>query len=185
MAAGATGGHDGGMSEPADLRIRRATPSDAHAVAAIYNEGIAERRATFETETRRPRDVIGRLASSSHPALVAEHGTEVVGWAWIAPYSERAAYAGVGDCSVYVRARARGCGVGTRLTRDLATEAEQHGFHKLLGKLLTTNQASLRLVRRCGFREVGIHRAHGRLDGQWRDVLLVELLLGDAAAQPL
>jgi L-amino acid N-acyltransferase YncA len=168
------------MTEPPDLRVRRASPSDATVVVAIYNEGIAERQATFETMARRPRDVIGRLASSSHPALVAEDGGEVVGWAWITPDSEREAYAGVAECSVYVRAAARGRGVGTRLIHDLATEAERHGFHKLLGKLFTTNEASLRLVRRCGFREVGVHRAHGRLDGEWRDVLLVELLLGEA-----
>ena len=173
------------MSEPPGLRVRRASPADAAAVVAIYNEGIGHREATFETEMRRPRDVIGRLASSSYPALVAEHGGEVVGWAWIAPYSERAAYAGVADCSVYVRAAARGRGVGTRLIRDLAAAAEQHGFHKLVGKLFTTNQPSLHLVRRCDFREVGVHRAHGRLDGHWRDVLVVELLLGDAAGQPM
>jgi L-amino acid N-acyltransferase YncA len=181
MAAEASAGHDRGMTEPLDLRVRRASQSDAAAVVAIYNEGISERQATFESEARRPRDVIEKLASSSHPALVAEIGGEVAGWAWITPYSEREAYAGVAECSVYVRAAARGRGVGTRLTQDLATEAELQGFHKLLGKLLTTNQPSLRLVRRCGFREVGVHRAHGRLDGEWRDVLLVELLLGEAA----
>jgi phosphinothricin acetyltransferase len=185
MAGEASAGHDGGMTEPRGLHVRRASPSDAAAVVAIYNEGIAERRATFETEARRPRDVIGHLASSSHPALVAEDGGEVVGWAWIAPYSERDVYAGVADCSVYVRAAARGRGVGTRLTRDLATQAELQGFHKLLGKLFTTNEASVRLVRRCGFREVGVHRAHGRLDGEWRDLVLVERLLGDAARSAL
>jgi L-amino acid N-acyltransferase YncA len=185
MAAQASAGHDCHMTEPPNLRVRRASPSDAAAVVAIYNEGIAERRATFETEARRPRDVIGHLASSSHPALVAEDGDEVVGWAWIAPYSEREVYAGVADCSVYVRAAARGRGVGTRLTQDLASEAKRLGFHKLLGKLLTTNEASVRLVRRCGFREVGVHRAHGRLDGEWRDVVLVELLLGEAARSAL
>jgi phosphinothricin acetyltransferase len=169
------------MTGPPDLRVRRASPADAAAVVAIYNEGIAERQATFETVARRPRDVIGRLTSNSHPALVAEAGGEVVGWAWITPYSEREAYAGVAECSAYVRAAARGRGVGTRLIRDLAVEAERHDLHKLLGKLFTTNEASVRLVRRCGFREVGVHRAHGRLDGEWRDVLLVELLLGEAA----
>ena len=181
MVAEARAGQHRGMTEPPDLRVRRASRSDAGAVVAIYNEGIAERQATFETDARRPRDVIGRLASKSHPALVAEDGDEVVGWAWIAPYSEREAYAGVAECSVYVRAAARGRGAGTRLTQDLATEAELRGFHKLLGKLFTTNQASLRLVRRCGFREVGVHRSHGRLEGEWRDVVLVELLLGEAA----
>jgi L-amino acid N-acyltransferase YncA len=154
-------------------------------MAAIYNEGIAERQATFETEPRTADDVAPRLASHSHPALVADAGNEVLGWAWLTPYSDRPAYAGVAEASVYVRARARGRGIGTSLTEALAVEAERHGFHKLLGKLFTTNAASRRLVTRCGFREVGVHRAHGRLDGRWRDVLLVERLLGSARdAQP-
>ena len=181
MAPAADGRHDRRMPDTTGVRIRRASPQDAAAVVSIYNEGIAARESTFETEPRRPLDVIGRLASSSHPALVAERSGAVVGWAWIAPYSDRPAYAGVAECSVYVRAAARRRGVGTALIRDLAIEAELKGFHKLLGKLFTTNEASLRLVRRGGFREVGIHRCHGRLDGAWRDVLLVELLLGEAA----
>jgi L-amino acid N-acyltransferase YncA len=61
----------------------------------------------------------------------------------------------------------------------MAEEARAQGIHKLLGKIFMTNAASMRLVERCGFREVGTHRRHGRLDGEWRDVLLVELLLDD------
>ncbi len=173
-------GQNPGMTAP-ELLVRRASPADAAAVAGIYNEGIAERQSTFETEPRRPLDVIGRLASSSHPALVAVRADEVVGWAWLAPYSERRAYAGVAECSVYVRTAERRRGIGARLVGDLVVEAELQGFHKLLGKLFTSNAASIRLVRHCGFREVGVHRCHGRLEGEWRDVLLVELLLGDAA----
>jgi L-amino acid N-acyltransferase YncA len=173
------------MAGSADFRVRPARPSDAAAVASIYNQGIAERQATFETRPRGARDVAPRLASSSHPALVAELGDGVIGWAWLTPYSDRAAYAGVAEASLYVRTEARGRGVGTRLAEALATAAERRGFHKLLGKVFTTNAASVRLVRRCGFREVGVHRCHGRLDGEWRDVVLVERLLGPARkAQP-
>lgn len=105
----------------------------------------------------------------------------MVGSAWTSPYSDRPCYAGVAEASVYVTAEARGRGIGTALCEELAREAERRGLYKLLGKLFTTNAASLRLVRRCGFREVGLHRCHGRLEGEWRDVLLVERLLGDAA----
>ena len=69
-----------------------------------------------------------------------------------------------------------------RLAEALATEAEHNDFHKLLGKLFTDNIASIRLVERCGFSSVGMHRRHGRLDGEWRDVLVVERLLGPAPA---
>ena len=173
------------MADDGHITVRRARAGDGLAVAAIYNEGIAERQATFETEPRTADDVAPRLMSQSHPALVADAGDEIVGWAWLTPYSDRPAYGGVAEASVYVRTEARGRGIGTSLAEALAAEAERHGFHKLLGKLFTTNAASRRLVTRCGFREVGVHRAHGRLDGVWRDVVLVERLLGAAReAQP-
>ena len=173
------------MADDGHITVRRARAGDGLAVAAIYNEGIAERQATFETEPRTADDVAPHLMSQSHPALVADAGDEIVGWAWLTPYSDRPAYARVAEASVYVRTEARGRGIGTSLAEALAAEAERHGFHKLLGKLFTTNAVSLRLVTRCGFREVGVHRAHGRLDGVWRDVVLVERLLGAAReAQP-
>ena len=106
----------------------------------------------------------------------------MVGWARIAPYSTRPCYAGVGESSVYIAAPHRGAGIGTALAASLMAEAQRAGYYKLLGKLFTDNEASCRLVRRFGFRDVGVHLCHGRLDGQWRDVLLVELLLGEAAA---
>ncbi len=95
----------------------------------------------------------------------------------IPSYSPRPCYAGIGEASVYVAPEARGRGVGTALAETLAGEAEGNDLHKLLGKLFTDNVASIRLVERCGFSSVGIHRRHGRLDGEWRDVLVVERLL--------
>jgi L-amino acid N-acyltransferase YncA len=162
------------------VHVRAAQASDAAVVAAVYNQGIAEREATFETEPRRAGDFLARVASGRCPLLVAELDGQVVGWAGLAPYSERATYAGIGEASVYVARSARGRGVGTELCRRLAEEAQRRGFWKLLGKVFPENTASVRMVRRCGFREVGLHRCHGRLDGRWRDVLLVERLLGDA-----
>ncbi|MBV9213688.1 MAG: N-acetyltransferase [Actinobacteria bacterium] len=164
-----------------ELRPRLATAADASAIASIYNEGIAARSATFETEPRSVDEVARWVAASVHPMLVAEVRGEVVAAGWISAYSERLCYGGVGECSVYVAADHRGRGIGTALCEALAAEAERQGFYKLLGKLFTTNEASNRLVRRCGFREVGVHLCHGRLGGGWRDVLLVERLLGDAA----
>jgi L-amino acid N-acyltransferase YncA len=160
------------------VRVRDAESADAEAIASIYNEGLAGRESTFETEPRSAADFLDSIGPL--PALVAELDGDVVGCAWTTRYSERPCYAGVLECSVYVRAAARGRGIGTALCDRLADLAERRGFHKLLGKLFATNEASLRLTRRCGFREVGTHLRHGRLDGEWRDVLLVERLLGDA-----
>lgn len=103
----------------------------------------------------------------------------MAGFAVTSPYSDRDAYAGVAECSVYVDAALRGRGIGTALLAELAREAGLRGFHKLLGKLFATNDASMRLVHRGGFRVVGTHLRHGRLDGEWRDVVLVERSLDD------
>ena len=89
-------------------------------------------------------------------------------------YSSRDVYAGVAECSVYVDPGARGRGLGTALLNGLAEEAARRGFHKLIGKLFDTNEPSLRLMERAGFRVVGTHHRHGQLDGEWRDVILVE-----------
>ncbi len=158
--------------------IRTAFPADAERACEIYNAAIVERGSTFETDPRRAEDFSERIAAKRFPFLVAEMDDKVIGWAGLTSYSDRPCYAGIGECSVYVAAEARGRGVGTALTEALAAEAEHSGFHKLLGKLFTDNVASIRLVERCGFSSVGVHRRHGRLDGQWRDVLVAERLLG-------
>ncbi len=157
--------------------IRPAAPADAQAIADIYNVGIAERSSTFETEPRTAAEVEGWLAGAErHPVLVGAEGEPeaVLGWARILPYSPRPAYGGVGEVSVYVAAAARGRGIGRALLQALEERAAELGYWKLVGKLFTDNAASAALVRRCGWREVGLHLRHGRLDGEWRDVLVVE-----------
>jgi phosphinothricin acetyltransferase len=168
----------------AAVAVRRASPADAERIAVIYNEGIDGRASTFETEPRTPADIAEWFRPPALPVLVAqERAGETVGWARIAPYSSRPCYAGVGEASVYIAERSRGGGIGTALAAAIAAEAARAGFHKLLGKLFPENEASRRLVARFDFREVGLHVRHGRLNGQWRDVLLVELLLGEAHRQ--
>jgi L-amino acid N-acyltransferase YncA len=164
------------MPEANEATVRAATHADAGAIGGIYNAALAERMSTFETRPRSAEDFKARIDEAPLPLLVAE-AHEVIGWAGIAPYSSRPCYAGIGECSVYVAVDARGRGVGTSLTEALAEAAHASGFHKLIGKLFTDNTASIRLVERCGFSSVGLHRRHGQLDGEWRDVLVVERLL--------
>ena len=161
--------------------VRHARDTDREAIAGIYNEGIREGRSTFETEPRTAADIDLWLESTTHPVLVGERAGGIVGWARVAPYSPRPCYAGVVEGSVYVLARERGRGLGSRLVAALSEEAERAGFHKIVGRLFADNESSRRLVLKHGFREVGTHLRHGRLDGKWRDVVVVELLLGDAA----
>jgi L-amino acid N-acyltransferase YncA len=162
------------------MEVRPAEPRDSDAVAAIYNHGIAERQATFETRARRPNEIDGWL-EEGRPFLVATHEGKIVGFARVSAYSTRRAYAGVGEHAVYVDPEARGLGVGRTLLNALAEAAEQAGYYKLTSRVFTTNEASLALHRASGFNEVGVQRRHGRLDGEWKDTILVERLLGDAA----
>jgi phosphinothricin acetyltransferase len=164
-----------------EIEVRSATASDAEAICAIYNAAIAERTSTFETEPRCAADLEARIDEARFPLLVCG-GEAIIGWAGLASYSTRPCYDGIGECSVYVAAPARGRGVGTALTEALATSARQSGFHKMVGKLFTDNLASVRLVERCGFQSVGIHYRHGQLDGAWRNVLVVERLLATTSS---
>ena len=165
------------MSDVDAMSIRRASPPDVDVICAIYNEAISERRSTFETKPCTASDFQKRISVDQLPFLVGEI-EQVLGWAGLSEYSGRPCYAGIGEASIYVAPEARGMGVGTALTEALAAESERRGYYKLLGKLFTDNHSSIRLVERCGFSEVGTHRCHGQLDGKWRDVLLVERLLG-------
>jgi L-amino acid N-acyltransferase YncA len=167
------------------LVVRAARPADAGAVARIYSEGIAERSATFETEPRTGADVVAWMdAGERLPLLVADEDGRVLGWARILAYSDRPAYAGVGEVSLYVDRPARRRGIGRRLVEELERHAGELGYWKLTTKLFPENAASVALLRSCGWREVGVHLRHGRLEGAWRDVLVLERAVGDQAPAP-
>jgi L-amino acid N-acyltransferase YncA len=169
-----------GFGAMTQLSIRPAGTADAHDVARIYNAGIAGRQATFETRPRMAQDVLQWLDDRG-PILVAEQHGAVAGFARVSAYSDREVYAGVGEYGIYVDPEVRRGGIGSALLEALTEAAEAAGYHKLTAKLFTSNAASIALAHRCGFHDVGIHRHHARLDGEWRDVLVVERLLGDAA----
>jgi phosphinothricin acetyltransferase len=150
-------------------------------VLAAYNAGIQERLATFETELR-DRDDIAAWIDDGQPFIVAEREGRVLGWARAARYSDRCVYQGVGEHAVYVHPDARGRGLGRELLIALCGESERRGLYKLTSRVFSDNHASLAAHRAAGFEEVGTQRRHGRLDGQWKDCVLVERLLGPAAA---
>ena len=161
------------------MTIRVARAADSEPVAEIYNQGIAERSATFETDPRTPADLARRIDEDPQrfPVLVAEETGSIFGWASIGPYRDRGCYAGVGEFSVYVHRGARGRGVGRLLLAQLIAEARNRGYWKLLSRVFPSNTASLALCRSLGFREVGRYEKHGRLDGRWLDVVIVERLI--------
>ena len=166
-----------------DLRTRLATPADAPAIAAIYNEGIADRIATFETEPRTPEQLHAQLIDKGDrfPTVVVERSGRVVAWASAGPYRSRPAYSGVAEHSVYVARAARGTGAGRAALEELCRSYAERGFWKIVSRIFPENTASLILHERCGFRVVGVYRRHGKLEGQWRDCVIVERLLDESS----
>lgn len=161
------------------IRARPAAPEDAPAIAAIYNEGIEDRIATFETRLRTPDDILSWL-HTRYPVVVVEDADRIVAFASTSIYRPRECYSGIAEFSVYVARELRGRGYGRAALQALFEAAERAGFWKLVSRVLVENTASRALMQRTGFREVGIYRRHARLDGQWRDVVIVEKLLREA-----
>jgi phosphinothricin acetyltransferase len=158
------------------MRARPATLGDAAAIAEIYNQGIEDRVATFETAIRTPAD-IERWFASGYPIVVVERVADIVAFAATFPYRARPCYRGVAEVSVYVRRSVRGHGAGRLALAALLIHAEAFGLWKLVSRVFVENAASRALVRSAGFREVGIYEKHAQLDGRWRDVIVVERLL--------
>jgi L-amino acid N-acyltransferase YncA len=154
------------------MEIRPMQPSDWPAVRAIYEQGLATRQASFETEA--PEWEAWDAGHLAGLRLVAERDGEVVGWAALSPASRRPCYAGVVEESVYVAAEARGQGVGSNLLRTLIETAEKARIWTIQTSIFPENAASIALHRRCGFRVVGVRERIAQLDGHWRDTVLLE-----------
>ena len=159
---------------------RAATVADAPAIVAIYNQGIADRVGTFETEPRTTQQIEAWF-DGRHPIIVVEEKGEVVAFASTSSYRSRPCYAAIAEFSVYVARHRRGAGVGPVAMAALLEAAEAAGYWKLLSRIFPENTASRALMAKMGFREVGTYRRHGKLDGAWRDCVIVERLLGEAA----
>ena len=163
-------------------RVRLASENDLPAIRRIYNEGIVDRVATLDEGEKSEADILEWWHSHDdyHAVFVAECDGAVVGWASLNRYNNRCAYRGVGDLSVYVSRDARGTGVGSALLAALERGAPERGFHKIVLFTFGFNEAGQRLYRSRGFREVGVFRNQGKLDGEYVDVMAMEKLLPGA-----
>jgi L-amino acid N-acyltransferase YncA len=154
------------------LQLQALRPEDWPAVRAIYQAGIDSGDATFETVV--PDWAVWDAAHLPGHRLVARLEGRVVGWTALAPVSDRCAYAGVAEDSVYVAPDAQGRGVGRALLGAVVASAERGGIWTVQTGIFPENQASVRLHQTCGFRVVGVRERLGRLHGRWRDVLFLE-----------
>jgi L-amino acid N-acyltransferase YncA len=160
--------------------IRRAEHGDAARLAEIFNEGVEDRVATFEARLATRADAERWI--DEDVVIVAEGDGDVVAFAKAGPYSDRHPhYDGVREATMYVARSVRRQGLGRILLEELAEVAHEEGAHKLVGKIFTSNEPSIALVKGLGWREVGVHLRHGTLDGEWKDVLVVEKLLDQGA----
>jgi L-amino acid N-acyltransferase YncA len=169
------------VHKAAAVEIRDLRPGDWPEVAAIYEDGIRTRNATFETAVPTWEEwAAGHLARHR---LVGVEADALVGWAALAPVSARPCYAGVVEDSVYVAQGWQGRGVGRALLERLIQQAEADGIWTIQTSILPENRASIGLHVRCGFRVVGIRERIAQLDGAWRDTLLLERRAGAVPSQ--
>ena len=165
---------------PESIVVRRAKPDDLDAIRRIYNEGIEDRVATLDTDPKSHDEIACWWTEHDDPfvIVVALEGDAVVGWASLNRYSRRCAHSAIADLSVYVTRSRRGRGIGTALLGGLEAHARNGGFHKIVLHALDDNEHGKRLYRRSGYREVGVFREHGMIDGRYVDVVMMEKLLG-------
>lgn len=154
------------------LAVRTMSGRDWDVVRAIYLEGIATGQATFETEA--PTWDEWNAKHLPAPRLIASEGEHIAGWAALSPVSPRAVYAGVAEVSVYVSADARGHGLGRLLLEALIAKSEQAGIWTLQAGVFPENTASISLHKGCGFLEIGTRHRIAKLNGVWRDTVLLE-----------
>ena len=157
------------MTEPT---IRTLRPADWPHVREIYEEGIETGHATFEAEAPPWEDWDAKHIQLCR--LVVENEGRVLGWAALWPASDRCVYGGVAEVSVYVGREAQGKGMGSSLLQELVAASEKEGFWTLQAGIFPENKSSVRIHEKCGFRLIGFRERLGKMDNDWRDVLLME-----------
>ena len=161
------------------MQIRPATPADAAATAAIYNEEVTGSTVTFDLVTRTDEEQAQwlRARAGAHEVVVAEVDGEIAGFASLSAFRDRPAYRTTVEDSVYVHRDHRGRGVGRALLGEILRVAEARGFHCVIARIVGGHEASISLHRALGFEHVGVEREVGRKFGRWLDVVLMQRML--------
>ena len=162
------------------MRLRPATIEDAEQIRAIYNLEVETSTATFDLVPRSVEDQRAWLLdrSGAFTVIVAEEAEEVIGYAAISPYKERAAYRTTVENGVYVRRDQQGKGVGRALLSEMVRVAKANGFHTIIARIERGNESSIALHRACGYEIIGNEREVGRKFGRWLDCTVMQRMLG-------
>ena len=160
------------------LTTRQATISDLLGITEIYNDAVLKLVATFDTEpkTLEEQKTWFDRHNATYPIMVAEQDGIVVGWASISRWSEKLAYAGTGEASVYVREGYRGRGIGRKILTEVLDKAEKGGLHTVISRIVQDNDVSIRLHEELGFKHVGIMKEVGQKFGMLLDVCIMQMI---------
>jgi L-amino acid N-acyltransferase YncA len=161
------------------MLVRRAVEGDSEAIRQIYNTEVLASTATLDLVPRSPSEQAAWMSGHSgvYPVLVADAGGVVAGFASLSAYRPRPGYATAVEDSVYVAEGYRGRGVGRQLLNGAVEAALSHGFHSVIGRIVTEQTASIALHQACGFEIIGVEREVGRKFGRWLDVALAQRML--------
>ncbi len=161
------------------MEIRAATGSDASQIMAIYNEAVTSSLVTFDIAPRKIDEQQEWIQDhgGSYPALVAVEGSRTIGFGALSPYRDRAGYRTTVEDSVYIATENRRRGAGRGLLEALVAHATASGFHAVIARMHSLNEASIGLHRSVGFFDVGTEREVGRKFGKWLDAVVMELIL--------
>jgi len=161
------------------LTIRPATKSDVNRITEIYNEAILNTTATFDTEIKSYEDRVKWFNDhdEAHPVLVAVDENQIIGYASLTRWSDRCAYDGTAEVSVYIDHNNRGKGVGKKLLEVLTLEGEKAGLHNLISRISEGNLSSIHIHKLFGFEHIGVMREAGKKFGNYLDVHMMQKLL--------
>jgi len=154
------------------LNFRKLNKSDWKQVSKIYSEGLDTGNATFETNVPNWNDWNNGHLSDCR--IVAEKDKKIVGWCALSPVSSRCVYGGVAEVSVYVTKEFTGQKIGTKLLEQLISESENIGIWTLQAGIFPENKGSIKIHKKLNFREIGFREKIGKLNGVWRDTILLE-----------
>lgn len=154
------------------ITVIKMQASDWQQVKKIFEEGIQTGDATFQTSVSEWTD--WNKSHLEHSRIIAKEDGHLVGWAALTPVSSRCIYAGVAEVSVYISAGARGKGIGKQLLQTLVEESEANNLWTLQAGIFPENIPSIRIHEYCGFKLVGVRQKIGKMNGVWRDTLLLE-----------
>ncbi len=158
------------------LSIKPATSEHIHRITEIYNEAIQNTTATFDTEIKTEENRLQWLKDhdEQHPVIVAEINNEIIGFASLTRWSDRTAYDGTAEVSVYIDHNHRGKGVGKRMLEVITLEGEKAGLHNLISRITEGNLSSIHIHEQLGFEHIGVMREAGRKFGKYLDVHLMQ-----------